>query len=506
MISDEWLDLPDLIDNVQELFDLGLFDDALETLEKFRTVFQDCWEYHFVYSRLFTEQNRPREAIPYLINGLRIERNNPDCLLGLFYAYAMMGRIKRGGGFLLKAHDVDPLNDLVLSAMVWYYTEVNDLEAALRSFEQAQSANSNNPETYRNGGIVFDRLGRYEEAANCYKAALTIAPGFDEARDLYADHLIATGKVDDAIKLYEEALQNSAKNIRYMSKLIYCLSQKGDFDRAAMMAERSVDLYPNSPVGHIDLAYVNLNRGRFEEAAENAETAIGISPIDAEGYRVKAITSSELEQFDAADEYFEKAASLDPENTDILRDYYQHLRVAGKYREMLDAVEKTIKMEFPYCTEEYWFLADYYREKKQNVKAFHYLRQAYKNMPSEKELLPPMIEILLEQGHTKYSLPMFAAYVQKSGWSEAMSNFTMNKQFRGRVTQEGIRFLRFTGQRPTEYRKYIFNYYLYRYGFIFYSVIMAALLFPIGALLGWAGGGAWLWYTPCRSARLNLFR
>jgi len=495
MITDEWFDLPDLLDNVQELLDLGLFDEAQAMLEKYKTVFSDDWEYHFVYSRVYTEQNRPREAIPCLIRGLRIERNNVECLLGLFYAYAMMGRIKRGGKFLLKAAEVDTGefdgsgNDLVLSAMIWYYTEMNDLDAALDAFERAQRANSINPETYRNGGIVFDRLGRYAEAEECYKSALTIAPGFEEARDLYADHLIVTGRSDDAVKLYEEALQNSPKNIRHMSKLIYCLSQKGDFDSAAAMSAKSIELYPNSPVGYIDLAYVNLNRGRLEEAAENAEMAVSVSPIDAEGYRVKAITCSELGQFDEAEESFKQAASLDPEGIDILRDYYQHLRAAGKYEEMLEAVNKAIKLEFPFCTEDYWFLADFYRERNQNVKAFHYLRLAYKSMPSEKELLPPMIEILLEQGHTNYSLPMFAAYVQKSGWNESMSNFMMNKQFRGRFTQEGIRFLRFTGQRPMEYRKYVFNYYLYRYGFIFYTVIVATLLFPASVLLGWAGAG-----------------
>jgi len=492
MVSDEWLDLPELLDNVQEFLDLGFFDEAQAMLDEYRTVFQDYWEYHFVYSRVFTEQNRPREAISCLIRGLRIERNNVECLLGMFYAYAMMGRIKRGGKFLLKAAEVpstefDSSDDLVWSAMIWYYTEMNDLDAALDAFERAQRANSINPETYRNGGIVFDRLGRYAEAEECYKTALTIAPGFDEARDLYADHLIINGKADDAIKLYEEALQNSPKNIRHISKLIYCLSQKGDFDSAAALAADSIKLYPNSPVGYIDLAYVNLNSGDFEEAAKNAEAAVSVSPIDAEGYRVKAITCSELGQFDEAEECFEQAASLDPEGIDILRDYYQHLRVAGKYELMMEVVNKAIKLEFPFCTEDYWFLADFYRERKQNVKAFHYLRQAYKSMPSEKELLPPMIEILLEEGHTKYSLPMFAAYVQKSGWNDAMSNFTKNRQFRGRFTQEGIRFLRFTGQRPMEYRTYIFNYYLYRYGFIFYLLIVAALLFPASVLFGWVG-------------------
>ncbi|MDR0330148.1 MAG: tetratricopeptide repeat protein [Chitinispirillales bacterium] len=489
ILDNEWSDLPDLLDKVQELLDLGLFDDAHALLDKYKSAFQDYWELHFLYSRVYTEQNLPRKAIPCLMTGLRLDRGNADCLLGLFYAFAMMGKIWRGGRFLIEAHRLHPENELVVSALIWYYTEINEAESAVECFEIAKELNSNNPETYRNGGLAFDRLGRFEEAEACYKAALLISPNFDEARDLYADHLIFTGKAIEAVKLYEEALRESPKNIRHMSKLIYCLSQRGEFDRAESMAQHSISLYPNSPVGYLDLAYVNLNTGHIDGAAENAEKAISISPIDAEGYRVLAIASSERGDYEAAEKLFEKAISIDPDNADALRDYYQHLRVAGKFEPMLDIVNKTIKLEYPYCTEDYWFLADYYRERKQNSKAFRYLRLAYNSMPAEKELLPPMIEILLEQGHTKYSLPIFANYVQRSGWTDAMSNFTLNRQFKDRVTQEGIRFLRFTGQRPRAFREYIFKYYMYRFGLMYYTLLAAALAFPAGVLLGWIGVG-----------------
>jgi tetratricopeptide (TPR) repeat protein len=487
MLLDEWPDLSDLLDKVQELLELGLIDDAQRMLDNYQSAFQDYWEYHFLYSRVYAERNQPRKAISCLITGLRLEADNVDCLIGLFYSYAMMNQVKRGGKFLLKAENLYPDNDMVMSALIWYYTELNEPERAVYYFEKATMYSSNNPDTYRNGGIAFDRLGRFEEAEACYKAALLLSPNFEEARDLYADHLIFTGRTDDAVKVYEDVLRDSPENIRYMSKLIYCLSQKGSFDDAAALAKRSIELYPNSPVGYIDLAYVNLNTGGIDEAAANADMAISVSPIESEGYRVKAIAYSERGDYAAAEELFEKAAALDPDNPDILRDYYQHLRVAGSHRRMIDTVEKVIRLEYPYCTEDYWFLADYYREKKQNLKAFRYLRLAYDSMPAEKELLPPMIEILMERGHTKYSLPIFANYVQRSGWNDAMSAFAMNQQFRDRSTQEGMRFLRFTGQRPAEFRRYIFNYYLYRFGLIYYTIIMIALLFPASVLLGWVG-------------------
>jgi len=490
MVFDEWPDLSDLLDKSQELLELGLPDDAEALLDRYRSAYQDYWEYHFVYARVYTDQNLPRKAVPHLLRGLRIERDNCDCLLGLFYAYAMMGKLRRGGRFLLEAERLQPDNELVLSALIWYFTETNDAESAVERFERARALDSSNPETYRNAGLAFDRLGRYEEAAACYRAALHINPQFEEARDLYADHLIFTGKVEDAVALYDEALAKSPKNIRYISKLIYCLSQKGQFDRAEELAKQSIEFYPNSPLGYVDLAYVYLNTGRHGEAIETADKAISVSPIDAEGYRVMAIAHSERGEYETADGYFEQAVSFDPENADTLRDYYQHLRAAGRDEQMLETVNKVIKLEAPYCTEDYWFLADYYRDKKQNVEAFRYLRLAYDTMPGEKELLPPMIEILLEQGHTKYSLPMFANYVQKSGWTESMSSFAMNEQFRDTHTQEGMRFLRFTGQRPAEFRKFIFKHYFYRFGLIYFTLIAAAFMFPAGLLFGWLGIGA----------------
>ena len=487
ILDDEWLDLPELLDKVQELLDLTFIDDAQGLLDKYQSTFSDCWEYHFVYSRIYAERNRPRDAVKSLITGLRLERDNVDCLVGLFYAFAMMNRIRRGGRFLLRAEELYPDNDMVLSALIWYYTDINELEKAVSCFERAKRICSNNAEVYRNGGIAFDRLGRFEEAEACYRAALRISPDFDEARDMYADHLIFTNRAEDAVVLYEDALAESPKNIRHTSKLIYCLSQKGDFERAGELAKRSIEYYPNSPLGYIDLAYVNLNMGNPNDAAENAEKAISVAPLDAEGYRVKAIAYSDRSDWREAEALFEKAHALDPENADILRDYYQHLRTAGKYKRMIDTIDKVIKLEHPYCSEDYWYLADYYREKKQNTKAFRYLRLAYENMPTEKELLPPMMEILLEQGHTKYTLPVFADYVRKSGWNDAVNKFSKSWQFRDRATQEGMRFLRFTGQRPMEFRKYIFNYYLYRYGLMYYTIIMIALLFPASVLLGWVG-------------------
>jgi len=94
---------------------------------------------------------------------------------------------------------------------------------------------------------------------------------------------------------------------------------------------------------------------------------------------------------------------------------------------------KVIRLEQPYCTEEYWFLADYYPKKEQISKPFHYLHKAYKTMPGEKELIPPMVYILLERGHTGYTLPFLYRYVEDSGWNDVMNEFAHHKRMKSKI-------------------------------------------------------------------------
>ena len=59
-----------------------------------------------------------------------------------------------------------------------------------------------------------------------------------------------------------------------------------------------------------------------------------------------------------------------PENTEILLIIIITCEVPDA--EGWRNVNNVIKLEQPYCTEDYWFLADYYREKEQISKSFHF--------------------------------------------------------------------------------------------------------------------------------------
>jgi tetratricopeptide (TPR) repeat protein len=503
---DEWLDFPELVERVQELFEIGFYEEAQELLDRYTHIYHDEWEMYFLYSRLFTETEQMQKAIQCLHMGLKFEKTNPDLLLGLFYIHTMQHNLEKGGKYLLRAFKHHSSSEQVLSSMIWYYAETNQLDNAIAVFERLHSEGTFNPETYRNGGIAYQRAGMIDEAEQAFKTALQLNEQYDEVIDILADLYIFQEKADKAIDLYKDVLKKSPKNLRILSKMVFCHLQAEEHEPAANVAKDIIRLYPNSPAGYVDLGYVLLNTKEYDEAIEQTNRALDISPLDAEALRLKGLVYAEKNKNDLADEAFESALSLDPENIEIVRDYYNHLRNTQRYEKMLNWVNTAVMHQNPDCLEEYWFLADFYREQGENYKSFEYLHKAYKIMPSENDLMPLMAEILIEEGHIEFSYPILLKYVEKNGWNEIMKEFAAHKRLRSKFSRESMHFLRFWSRKSPDYRTFIFNSYLKKFLFFFSTLIVILLLAPLWMLAGIKGALSLLAFFGIGNAIYHMVR
>jgi tetratricopeptide (TPR) repeat protein len=470
---DELLDLPELFDAIQELLDMGMYEEALKMLDYHSSFYPEEADIQFLYARIYLEQNKPVAAIPYLHSSLRLEKNNVDCLLGLFYAYAQLGKMNKGAKYLFKAEKFHASNELVQSALIWYYTETNETPKAIEAFSKAQDIGTDNPDTFRNAGIALERVGQYDKAEQCFLNALTLNPGYDDVRDLLADLYMLINQPDKAVTLYQDYLKESPKNIRALSRLIFCLSQNNRIAEAIALAQETIRLYPNSPVGYVDCSYTYLDSGDIAKSIEYANKALDVAPIDGEALHVKAIAYAEQKNNEEAKKAFEAALRSEPHNPEIMRDYYQFLKTSGDFKHMELLINRVIKQEYPYCIDDYWFLADYHREKKENLKAFHYLHKAYAGMPGNKDIIPPMIDIMLESGHIALTGPLLFRYAEHSGWDSIMEEVSRHKKLRSRRAQEGLRFLRYYSQNKARFRNYLFVRYLQKY-----LIWASCLIFP----------------------------
>lgn len=67
-------------------------------------------------------------------------------------------------------------------------------------------------------------------------------------------------------------------------------------------------------------------------------------------------------------------------------------------------------------------------------------------------------------------------YVENSGWNDVMNQFSRHKRLKNKWSREGVRFLRFYGQKSTEFRSYIFLIYFEKF-----LMLSLALIFPFCA-------------------------
>jgi len=481
----EWLDLGELYDRINDLLDMGLVDDAGELLDSYAPAYYGEWEIPYLRSRISQENGSHQEAIQHLRESLRLGGHNAETYLGLFHAHCGMGRMSKGARYLLRARSRFPRNEEVLASLIWYYGETNAYRQALSVYKDAQAGPIDDPDIHRNAGLVHQRLGDTDSAETCYRAAVALAPLSEELHDLLGDLYVMIGKARKAVALYEAFLARSPKNVHALSRLVFCLGQDGDLDKAEAVARRTVSLYPNSPVGYVDLAYVYLNRGATDEALREVDRALAVAPLEAEAYRVRAIVLSEQDRDREADQAYRAAISLAPDNAEVLRDYYHHLRKVGDYRKMEQVVQEVVRREKPYCVEDYWFLADHFWDEGRPLKAFHCLNRAHKNMPGETELLPPLVTVMLDRGHAGYAMPYLLGYALRSGWNDTMRGLARHRRLHAARARESLRFLRFYAERADRYREHAFRYYLSRA-----LPYVPLALFPPAALLAWAGAGS----------------
>lgn len=487
MSMEDWYNGEELTERVQDLLDMSLYEEALELLENYGMHHDDPWEIHFLYSRVYSEQNLPNKALEHLKECQKIDNDNPDSLLALFYVYAQMGELAKGGKYLEKARKKQPNHELILNALLWYHVEMSEFSEALNIFEKHNSKLEYNPEALRNAGIAYEHMGNYDKALLCFKTSLELHPENEETLDLLADHFLLRGDASKCVEIYKEYLKRSPKNIKAMSRMVFCLTQSGKIKEGEEAAQKIIDTYPNSPVGYVDYSYLFFNTGRTKEAVEMADKALDVSPIDAEAIRVKAIAAAEMGHTREAEELFERSISYSPDNPEIRRDYYNFLKSCGRYIEMEKEVLKVIAQETPNCMEDYWFLAEHFREVDDHRKSFKYLLKAFRNMPGEKELIPPMVEILFEMRHFSFTVPILKNYLETRGWDNIMSELSTHNKLKGKWSQEGMRFLQFYGQKPTEYRRYAFLIYIRKALLISMILIFASLLLISTLFFGYMG-------------------
>jgi type IV pilus assembly protein PilF len=208
--------------------------------------------------------------------------------------------------------------------------QAGNIQEALGEFQRAVEIDPSNAEAQNALGILLHlSFRRHAEAIEHYEKALEIRPTFSEARANLANVYLDQGQYDQAIKLYEQVLNDMLYPTPFIAQgnMGWAYYKKGDTEKALENIKASVTLNPNFCLGFKNLGLIYEQTGSTEEACKQfAHYREQCSDVP-DAYMREGVCLAKLGQADAARERLQTCeAKADQPSQKPLKDECQRLR------------------------------------------------------------------------------------------------------------------------------------------------------------------------------------
>ncbi|MCZ4351637.1 tetratricopeptide repeat protein [Roseovarius aestuarii] len=175
-------------------------------------------------------------AVELFEKALAAAPDSVEALQGAGDSYGRMGQQLRAETVLLRAHELAPRNDEVLTILARVYLAQNLPEKALKNYDKALNINRSNVAALTGKGVALDTMSEHHKAQKAYLTGLGMYPTNFVLRSNYAVSLALVGNSDKAISILQELVRdpNAAPFVRDNLALVYGLAGLENEARATL--------------------------------------------------------------------------------------------------------------------------------------------------------------------------------------------------------------------------------------------------------------------------------
>jgi tetratricopeptide (TPR) repeat protein len=239
-----------------------------------------------------TNDNRSATA-HYLLAYALLRENQPTSSLS---EYTFAARLRRPTATDLKNVALD-------------YVLLSDLPDAIKWLKESIANNDRDPDSWYVLGRTYYEQGGFQNAIDCFKKALALAPESVKAANNLGLAYEALGRKGEAINSYRSALkwQEGADhaNEQPFLNLAGVLMHNGQLDEALTLLLKAAIIAPNNSQIHEQLGQLYLQTHQFAKAQAEFEQAVALSPDSAplhfllgQTYRQEGLKQKAKEEFD----------------------------------------------------------------------------------------------------------------------------------------------------------------------------------------------------------------
>lgn len=185
----------------------------------------------------------------------------------------------------------------------------NKLAEAGKALQKITSAERQNIDAWQLLGMTEARLGRFVQAANCFRTILPMIPGSADAHYYLGAALEAQYLYPEAIREYEATLKIQVANIKALYNLGNIYTAQGLLEKAEEYYRTALQHNPEYFEALNNLGSVLKTLSRLEPALQCFQKALVIRPGDAGILTNLGNTHHLLEEYDQAEKWYREAIS-----------------------------------------------------------------------------------------------------------------------------------------------------------------------------------------------------
>lgn len=145
-------------------------------------------------------------------------------------------------------------------------------------FRHALNVTKGNYVACNNLGTALEMRGRFNEAVECYAAALRLRPDHPDANQNWGRVLLMQGQAAEAEVYFRRGLETLPKSAAAWLNLGSALLHQGKNAEAAGAIQRAVELDPRLPEARVGLGCLLAAQGKRDEAIAQFEIALQAQP------------------------------------------------------------------------------------------------------------------------------------------------------------------------------------------------------------------------------------
>jgi len=221
----------------------------------------------------------------------------------------------------------------------------SDYRSAASIWQSVLDVIPDNSRAHNNLGVALKSAGRVDEAIRHYNEALRVTPDDEKTLNNLGIAFQAMGRYDEAINCFNRALQVKPKYVDTYYNLGWIFELQGKFDEAIKYYRNALGINPGHPKAHNNLGKLLSQQGKVNEAMEHFRIALELKPEYADAhYNMGCVLQSQGRVEEAISHYYE-ALRLTPNDADAHTNLGVALVATGRVDEAVEHYKQALEID-----------------------------------------------------------------------------------------------------------------------------------------------------------------